>query len=1512
MMNGVGGETHLVYAAASDFAHNRIPFPYWAVVRRDVRDGVTNSAALSSIYRYAGGLWEGAAREFRGFQHVWETDAGGTTVTTEFHQDERLQGLTLESKVLGPAPCPTTDPMNEDEPCSPLHDRLRTDTTAWSLIGPILLEARLSTPYYHDVPMAELSRLTGYDYDQYGNVVRESVYSPSTGTVETTTTYAYSLADEAGGWPGRYLVDKPVHTKTSSMGPSGRMLSEKMFAYDAPAPVTGLLTRAVTCIDWSAGACMRTSTLAYKHDKAGNVTTVVGPRGGATGNEYDAQLLYARSVRNAAGHVTQSVHDLRNGRETLKRGPDGRVFETLYDGLGRPVRSWSDGFTSSQPEVLATYTNGVPNGSPGWVRTRENGSPPVVVFFDGLGRELATKSIAETVSGNRTIVQGMKLYDAVGRVTAQSVPFPARDARIEVLEATPADAPGWTRYVYDARGRVTQTILPDGTRTLHDSSKPGVRVTVYANLAAATHPGKADIELLDGLDRVWRKDECSAAPAAANLGACRSGTLIGRTDFEYDSLDRPIRITSGAHTTDPAVTLADYDGLGNRTTFTSSDLGEWRYEYDVEGLLTKAVDPRGIAVFNDYDSIGRLRRQRTQDFDARYSYYRRDAGTGLVRRIRTRSGTAQIGKEFVYDARGRVVREDLRMRADGPSFENTTLYEYDDADRRVSVTYPSERSGHSRTVVTTYSAYGHPLALTAYDDGVETSIVRDIGYDLLGNTRVVQYGNGLSDVFGYAAAERLGRLECLRTTRDLTPSPTCTSDPQDERRLAIGARDAAGNILSIGDYRHTTSSPLRDDHTFGYDSFGRLTATSTTGSGNQTYAYDVHGNVSAGQNGLYAYAAGAPHRPTIGSDQIIEHDAAGNRTRKGAWRYTYDALGRLSEVHHNGALQERAFYDEGRTRIARFDPDGDSLRYYVGGLFEVEGSTLVRHYWLGGRIVASDVVPAPDHMRAAVVASVGAQVDPTSAASAGAKGVTPGYGELDGDDASTALAAALTLCLLVFVLAAATAGASGSGVALVTALTFVVATTPFPALARPATSADAVGAAALLGPAASHRRDLTHAVTTGTRTFFYHPDHVGSPYMVSDASGTIVEHRRYDAYGGLRRVLNDQGSPLADTASDVSFTGQLGDDDSGLIYFGSRYYDAELGLFLTPDPQAQFASPYLYGGGNPVNGVDPDGEFLDVLAAILVPILVSAAVSAVVSGVVAALQGGDFLQAFGSGFVGGLIGGALGTVLGTLNVAYQFFAGGAQYIQAAEALQAVVDVASRSAFTNAVSQSAVSVADAAGLSSDWVTAISVVTPLLASYSYDNYIIKDSGAASGIGSSQRELAKAGVQNVNTSVGHTNITEQAAQGTGWERNAGELVKYNLAEDGPAPTGCAVREFFGKARALLTNQEHFGRLPSTIKGIGARVSPVLEGIDNAAPSAARDADLFMPYRQAVGAATHYVQDHLTLGHMVPGTRIFAGPVAAPVRFVIHQVFGGEIAFRNAQIRATHTFLTRFGMAT
>ncbi|MFE6252287.1 RHS repeat-associated core domain-containing protein [Streptomyces niveus] len=42
---------------------------------------------------------------------------------------------------------------------------------------------------------------------------------------------------------------------------------------------------------------------------------------------------------------------------------------------------------------------------------------------------------------------------------------------------------------------------------------------------------------------------------------------------------------------------------------------------------------------------------------------------------------------------------------------------------------------------------------------------------------------------------------------------------------------------------------------------------------------------------------------------------------------------------------------------------------------------------------------------------------------------------------------------------------------------------------------------------------------------------------------------------------------------------------------GARYYDPSLGRFTQPDPSGQDTNPYLYAGGDPVNGSDPTGLF---------------------------------------------------------------------------------------------------------------------------------------------------------------------------------------------------------------------------------------------------------------------------------------------------------------------------------
>ena len=63
-----------------------------------------------------------------------------------------------------------------------------------------------------------------------------------------------------------------------------------------------------------------------------------------------------------------------------------------------------------------------------------------------------------------------------------------------------------------------------------------------------------------------------------------------------------------------------------------------------------------------------------------------------------------------------------------------------------------------------------------------------------------------------------------------------------------------------------------------------------------------------------------------------------------------------------------------------------------------------------------------------------------------------------------------------------------------------------------------------------------------------------------------------------------------------NFTGKEKDDEIELNYFGTRYLDPMLGMWISVDPARQFTSPYLYAGNgyNPVNGVDEDGNEFDL------------------------------------------------------------------------------------------------------------------------------------------------------------------------------------------------------------------------------------------------------------------------------------------------------------------------------
>jgi len=108
---------------------------------------------------------------------------------------------------------------------------------------------------------------------------------------------------------------------------------------------------------------------------------------------------------------------------------------------------------------------------------------------------------------------------------------------------------------------------------------------------------------------------------------------------------------------------------------------------------------------------------------------------------------------------------------------------------------------------------------------------------------------------------------------------------------------------------------------------------------------------------------------------------------------------------------------------------------------------------------------------------------------------------------------------------------------------------------------------------------------------FYHQDELGSVVRITDINGNVVNSYDYDDYGNII-------SQTENITNDYTYTGKERDKDSGLYYYGARYYDPEIGRWLTKDlnqnmlpamrhlRNAQKLSRYSYVLNNPMTLID--------------------------------------------------------------------------------------------------------------------------------------------------------------------------------------------------------------------------------------------------------------------------------------------------------------------------------------
>ena len=120
---------------------------------------------------------------------------------------------------------------------------------------------------------------------------------------------------------------------------------------------------------------------------------------------------------------------------------------------------------------------------------------------------------------------------------------------------------------------------------------------------------------------------------------------------------------------------------------------------------------------------------------------------------------------------------------------------------------------------------------------------------------------------------------------------------------------------------------------------------------------------------------------------------------------------------------------------------------------------------------------------------------------------------------------------------------------------------------------------------------FTASNSVGSQGVFARTTDDVTDYLFKNAHGDVTDivsddevtnEYEYDAYGNQKNISASDTNPFR-------YCGEYYDEESGLIYLRNRYYDANIGRFITEDPIQDGMNWYAYCGNNPVIRFDPFG-----------------------------------------------------------------------------------------------------------------------------------------------------------------------------------------------------------------------------------------------------------------------------------------------------------------------------------
>ncbi len=104
------------------------------------------------------------------------------------------------------------------------------------------------------------------------------------------------------------------------------------------------------------------------------------------------------------------------------------------------------------------------------------------------------------------------------------------------------------------------------------------------------------------------------------------------------------------------------------------------------------------------------------------------------------------------------------------------------------------------------------------------------------------------------------------------------------------------------------------------------------------------------------------------------------------------------------------------------------------------------------------------------------------------------------------------------------------------------------------------------------------------KLYYFHTDQIGTPLEMTDSEGEIVWQATYRSWGTIEQLA------VSEVEQNLRFQGQYFDDETGLHYNTFRYYDPEVGRFVTQDPIGLAGGNNLYQyAPSPIGWIDELG-----------------------------------------------------------------------------------------------------------------------------------------------------------------------------------------------------------------------------------------------------------------------------------------------------------------------------------